>query len=44
VWFTELRTVLIISVVVLFAHFIVDIYNKKGMLYQVKQLNNILLK
>jgi len=45
VWFTESHIVLIISFlhVALFAQFIVD-KKKKVMLYQVKQLNHILLK
>jgi len=45
VWFTELHLVLIISflLLVLFTQFIVD-KMKKAMLYQVKQLNYILLK
>jgi len=45
VWFTEPHIVLIISflLVVLFPEFIVD-KMKKSVLYQVKQLNPILLK
>jgi len=44
-WFTESHIVLIIYslLVVLFTQFIVD-KMKKGALYQVKQLNHILLK
>jgi len=45
VWFTESHIVLIISfLLVLFTQFIVDKMKKKVMLYQVKQLNHILLK
>jgi len=46
VWFTESHIVLIISflLVVLFTQFIVDRMKKKGVLYQVKQLNHILSK
>jgi len=44
VWFTESHIVLIISfLLVLFIQFIFD-KMKKGVLYQVKQLNHILLK
>jgi len=45
VWFIESHIVLIISflIVVLFTQFIVDKF-KKLVLYQVKQLNHILLK
>jgi len=46
VWFTESHIVLHISIslVVLFTQFIVDKIKKKVVLYQVKQLNHILLK
>jgi len=44
VWFTESHIVLVIVfLLVLFTQFIVD-KMKKGVLYQVKQLNHILLK
>jgi len=43
VWFTKSHIVLIISLLVLFTQFIGD-EMKKGVLYQVKQLNHILLK
>jgi len=44
VWFTESHLVLIIFLLVLFTQVIVDKIKKKGVLYQVKQLNHILLK